>query len=117
MKQDNNSFTNRIIELNEDLRNAIRSLFIENDLSEIDISDAPDRIDVAWWDNHGQINEGQVLRVFYDGEELSLEIKTEDDPIRVYESDDFAFETPRWLEGIRANIFNTLNEKQEENNN
>lgn len=101
------SFTQKIIALRKELIEAIKQIFQDNNLTEIDISDVSDSTYVIWWDNDNNPAEGQVIEVHYDGEELSLKVDTEDKPVTLYESD-FALESPVWLDSIYNNMIEIL---------
>lgn len=108
MDNKSKEFSDRIFDLRNEILQSIKSIFIEHNLTELDISDAGDRTYVIWWDNDNFSNEGAVSTVYYDGTEISLEVETDDSPIRVYESD-YALENPIWLNSVRDNILETLN--------
>lgn len=103
-------YSNRIFDLRNEILQSLKSIFIEHNITELDVSDAGDRTYVIWWDNDNVSNEGAVSAIHYDGAEISLDVETDDSPIRVYESD-FALENPIWLNGIRDNILETLSSK------
>ncbi|WP_195594706.1 hypothetical protein [Bacteroides fragilis] len=100
-------FAERIIAIRKELIGAIKQIFQDNNLTELDISDVSDSTSVIWWDNDNNPAEGQVIEVHYDGKELSLKVETEDKPVTLYESD-FALESPIWLDNIYNNMIEIL---------
>lgn len=101
------SFAKRISALRNEIRASIIAALEDNNLTELNISDATDPTYVIWYDNDNDPHEGQALEICYDGKELSLKVENEGAPITIYE-DDPAFESLKWLDSIHDNVQEAL---------
>lgn len=101
------SFAKRISTLRNEIRASIIAALEDNNLTELNISDATDPTYVIWYDNDNDPHEGQALEICYDGKELSLKVENEGAPITIYE-DDPAFESLKWLDSIHDNVQEAL---------
>lgn len=85
----------------------IKELLNTNNLTELAFGDPDEQnepVYVVWYDRHCVPYDDPVLKVFLDGDGLSLEVDACDfgNTVRLYE-DDFAHEV-NWLTGIRSNV-------------
>lgn len=92
---------------------SIKELLTTNNLSVLDFGDPDEQTEPVYiiWYEHDVPHDDPVLKVFLDGDGLSLEIDAREfgNTIRLYE-DDFAHEV-NWLSGIRDNVIEALNNK------
>ena len=108
---ENCDFETDIRSLRNRILTAIKNIFLQSELSRIELTSATDEVQVVWWDNHGYTHEGPVEAVCLDEGELSLHLSDEGGgSISLWENCDFAFEHPAWLNGI----LNSLKEVAEQ---
>lgn len=91
---------------------SITAILIHNGLSELSLGDTDELTEptnVVWYDKDGNPYDDRVTGVFWDGEELSLEVEAGEfyQRERIY-SYDFAFSNIDWLRGVRDNMLEVL---------
>lgn len=87
---------------------SITAILHNNGLSELSLGDTDELTEptnVVWYDKDGNPYDDRVTGVFWDGEELSLEVEASEfsQRERIY-SYDFAFSNIDWLRGVRDNM-------------
>ena len=87
---------------------SITAILHNNGLSELSLDDTDELTEptnVVWYDKDGNPYDDRVTGVFWDGEELSLEVEASEfsQRERIY-SYDFAFSNIDWLRGVRDNM-------------
>lgn len=107
-KRNNGEFGDRICTLTNEIIETIKSVFLANGQTQIDLSEVEEPTYVIWFDNGGNANEGKVMQVKFQDGEISLDVDYENDTITVCE-DDFAMNNPTWLNFILENIREALN--------